>query len=68
MLALLVATSGALAQSTAHGEAVWSDPPLTYESWAKSGGAMPGAETIVFWEQWTLAEEALLRPRQAVPG
>ncbi len=65
MLALMIATSLTLAASTVHCEPVKGDLALVYDSWTKSGGAMPGPGTPMGEETWKLGEELLgsrLRP------
>jgi len=61
MLALFLATSLAVAQSTTHCESVKAELPLVFDSWAKSGGAMPGPGTLMAHEGWVLGEDVLGR-------
>ncbi len=59
MLTLLLVTSLAVAQSTVHCEPVRGDLPLVFDSWEKSGGAMPGPGTPMRQESWSLGEDLI---------
>lgn len=59
MLALLFVSSLALAQSGTHCEPVKGGLALVYQSWSKSGGAMPGPGTPMEEQSWTLGEERI---------